>query len=123
MGRGQPGLTGQQHHTGITVADHLTQGMDQAQAGIFGFHHNIEQHQGDIVLLGQHHLGFAAAECLHQLNTPPQHLKLTQGKSSRALEIDIIIDRQHTPYTLANRAGKFIVAERKLLIHERCPHT
>ena len=123
MSRGQPWFSGQQHHAGVTVAEHLTQRLDQAQASIFGFHYDIEQHQGDILLLSQYCQRFAAAECLHQLNTTTEHLEFTQGKGRRALEIGIIINRQHTPHTLAYRARKFVVAERKLLIHERCPHT
>ncbi len=98
--RGIARLAGAQDDARLGHAQLAADEADHLQAGILGFHHHVEQDDGEIAILFQQRPGFFGGLCMGQFERAPENVDVLQGEFSRQMHFAVVIDNQDAPRRL-----------------------
>jgi hypothetical protein len=75
------------------------------QAGIAGFHDDVQQHQRDIGRIAQHVERFLAAVGMQEAEPAAQEAGIAEGEFGDDMHVHIIVHNQHTPAAARRGVG------------------
>jgi hypothetical protein len=104
-------LAGAQHYAHDGVVQFLADAARQQQAGIVGFHHHVEQDQGDVGRIAQDFECFPAAIGGIQFQLAALEADIAQGQAGNRMHVLVVVDNQHAPQALFRGGGR-----RRLLV-------
>ncbi len=93
-----PGLAGAKHDAHEVVVEFLADAAHEFQSGLLGFHHDVEQHDGDVVIVAQVVEGAARRIDADQVEWAVGEAERTEDEAGDFVDLGIVIDDQHMPW-------------------------